>query len=86
MAVRAITVPALAGPPFITDDPEPVDLGHWEVYGFSAGAGGHGDTTGLGPSMEVNYGAGPGLQLHLIGGFSYDDQPGGHVNMGLIRR
>ncbi len=29
--------PALAGPPFVTDDPEPVELGHWEVYGFSAG-------------------------------------------------
>ena len=49
--------PAHAGPPFITDDPEPVDLGNWEVYGFSAGASGHGDTAGLGPSVEVNYGA-----------------------------
>ena len=28
---------ACAGPPFITDDPEPVDLGHWEVYAFSGG-------------------------------------------------
>jgi hypothetical protein len=53
--------PAFAGPPFITDDPEPVDLDHWEVYAFSAGANGRGDTTGLGPSMEVNYGAAPGL-------------------------
>ncbi len=75
--------PALAGPPFITDDPEPVDLGHWEVYAFSAGASGRGDTTGLGPSIEVNYGAAPGLQLHVIGGLSYDDQPGGHLNMGM---
>lgn len=74
--------PALAGPPFITDDPEPVDLGHWEVYGFSYGAGGRGDATGLGPSLEVNYGAAPGLQLHVIGGFAYDDQPGGHLQMG----
>ena len=32
---------ALAGPPFITDDPEPVDPGHWEVYAFSAGAVDH---------------------------------------------
>ena len=72
-----------AGPPFITDDPEPVDLGHWEVYGFSAGASGHGDATGLGPSMEVNYGAAPGLQLHIIGGFAYDDQPGGNLQMGM---
>ena len=75
--------PSYAGPPFITDDPEPVDLGHWEVYGFSAGAGGHGDTTGLGPSLEVNYGAAPGLQLHFIGGLAYDNQPGGHLQMGM---
>ena len=67
-----VSGPALAGPPFITDDPEPVDLGHWEVYGFSAGATGHGSTTGLGPSLEVNYGAAPGLQLHLLGGLAYD--------------
>jgi hypothetical protein len=23
---------ALAGPPFVTDDPEPVDYLHWELY------------------------------------------------------
>src|SRR5665213_173600 len=76
----AAVQPAMAGPPFITDDPEPVDLGHWEVYGFSAGASGHGDTTGLGPSVEVNYGAAPGLQLHVIGGMAYDS-PDGHIQM-----
>jgi hypothetical protein len=82
-AALLISQSALAGPPFITDDPEPVDPGHWEVYVFSAEANGRGDTTGLGPSMEVNYGAAPGLQLHIIGGFAYDDQPGGNLNMGL---
>lgn len=74
--------PAFAGPPFLTDDPEPVELGHWEVYGFSFGANGHGDTNGLGPSVEVNYGAAPGLQLHFIGGFAYDHQDGS-LNMGV---
>jgi hypothetical protein len=34
VALCASMEPAFAGPPFITDDPEPVDLGHWEVYGF----------------------------------------------------
>ena len=28
--------PAFAGPPFLTDDPEPVDYRHWEAYLFSA--------------------------------------------------
>ena len=40
-------VPALAGPPYITDDPEPVDYQHWEVYLFTGGAQSAGDTTGL---------------------------------------
>lgn len=76
-----LTVPAWAGPPFITDDPEPVELGHWEVYGFSGGATGRGSATGLGPSLEVNYGAAPGLQLHVIGGLAYD-APHGNLHMG----
>ena len=25
-------VAALAGPPYVTDDPEPVEYRHWEVY------------------------------------------------------
>lgn len=73
-----LATPALAGPPFITDDPEPVELGHWEVYGFTAGAAGHGAATGLGPRLKVNYGAAPGLQLHVIGGMAFDDEPGHH--------
>jgi hypothetical protein len=27
----------LAGPPFLTDDPEPVDYQHWEAYIFTLG-------------------------------------------------
>ena len=75
--------PAHAGPPFITDDPEPVELGHWEVYAFSAGAIGQGDASGVGPSIEVNYGAAPNLQLHVIGNIAYDDPAGGPAVMGL---
>jgi len=75
--------PAHAGPPFITDDPEPVDLGHWEVYTFSAGAVGQGDASGIGPSIEVNYGAAPNLQLHVIGNIAYDDPARGPAVMGL---
>jgi hypothetical protein len=28
---------AMAGPPYRTDDPEPVDYQHWEFYTFSQG-------------------------------------------------
>jgi hypothetical protein len=78
LVLAALAWPRLvkAGPPFETDDPEPVDLGHWEVYTFSAGAIGSHDATGLGPSLEVNYGAAPNLQLHLIATTAFDAPTG----------
>jgi hypothetical protein len=75
--------PASAGPPFITDDPEPVDLGHWEVYGFSAGTHTQADTGGALGGMEVNYGAAPNLQLHLIVPLAFDEPKGGDLKTGL---
>jgi hypothetical protein len=74
---------AWAGPPFETDDPEPVEPGHWEVYTFSAGAVGNHDATGLGPSLEVNYGAAPNLQLHLIATTAYDAPSGSPAAVGV---
>jgi hypothetical protein len=81
--VLALTAgPAIAGPPFITDDPEPVDLGHWEVYVFSGGAWEQGNASGVGPAIEVNYGAAKNLQLHLIAPLAYDAPSGGPAVMG----
>jgi hypothetical protein len=74
---------AWAGPPFVTDDPEPVDLGHWEVYAFSDGAIDRGVATGMGPAIEVNYGAAPNLQLHVIADLAYDDPSGGASRLGV---
>lgn len=58
--------PLWAGPPFQTDDPEPVPLGHWEFYLASIGTAGSGQAMYTAPHFEVNYGAAPGLQLHLV--------------------
>lgn len=57
---------AQAGPPFQTDDPEPVDLGHYEFYVFSAVDGTPVETDPVGPAFEVNWGALPNTQLHLV--------------------
>ncbi|MDE3058133.1 MAG: hypothetical protein KGJ59_09280 [Bacteroidota bacterium] len=57
---------ALAGPPFVTDDPEPVELHHWEVYVASQPAHDKGGWSGTCPHFELNYGAVKNLQLHLI--------------------
>jgi hypothetical protein len=76
LALALCPRPARAGPPFLTDDPEPVDRGHWEVYAFTDGAFQHGADTGVGPSIEVNYGAAPNLQLHFIGNLAHDHPAG----------
>jgi hypothetical protein len=57
---------AFAGPPYVTDDPEPVELHHWEVYLASATSHTPDGVTGTIPHLEVNYGVIPDVQLHLI--------------------
>ena len=57
---------ALAGPPFQTDDPEPVEYHHFEMYAFELSDTTSGGTTLEVPAYEVNWGALPGLQLHLV--------------------
>ena len=55
-----------AGPPFQTDDPVPVDYGHYEFYVFGSADGTPAEIDSLGPAFEFNWGALPRLQLHLI--------------------
>lgn len=74
--------PALAGPPFRTDDPEPVELGHWEVYGFSTATHVQGDTSGTLPGIEINYGAAPNLQLHIVAPLAFDRADGSSTQSG----
>jgi hypothetical protein len=53
---------AAAGPPYVTDDPEPTELGHWEIYVFGAGSGQHHDWDGEG-GVDLNYGGIKDVQL-----------------------
>ncbi len=62
---------AWAGPPFTTDDPEPVEYRHWEVYLASQLAHVKAGWSGTAPHLEVNYGAIPNMQLHLIAPVSF---------------
>ena len=63
---------ALAGPPFTTDDPEPVKYRHWEFYVASQNTKSADGWSGTAPHFEVNYGAVTNLQLHLIVPLAYD--------------
>lgn len=64
-ALTTVAWPAFAGPPFVTDDPEPTDVGHWEVYGFVTGTHVQGDTDAQG-GLDINYGAAKDLQLTAV--------------------
>ena len=57
---------AQAGPPFQTDDPTPVDLGHYEAYIFGTVDGTPAEYDPVGPAFEFNWGAIPNIQLHAI--------------------
>lgn len=56
----------LAGPPFLTDDPEPVEYQHHEFYIASQQTRTASGRDGTLPHLEYNYGAAPDLQLHII--------------------
>jgi hypothetical protein len=80
----ALNPPRLwAGPPFETDDPEPTEYGHWEIY-FGATAQqiqGQG-WTGTVPFLELNYGGLPDIQLSLTEQAAFNAPTGGFSNYG----
>lgn len=59
----AAATPAWAGPPFLTDDPEPTDTGHWEIYAPLLEAEGQGSTFEGSTGVEINYGAARNVQI-----------------------
>lgn len=76
---------ALAGPPFQTDDPDPVAYRHFEAYVFELSDGTvPGGTTLEVPSFEVNWGVVPNVQLHLVVPVGASFAPkGGAVHYGV---
>ena len=71
-----------AGPPYITDDPEPVDYRHWEIYLASMLSHDGAGWSGTLPHTEVNYGAAQNLQLHVIAPASFNHPDGETVSSG----
>lgn len=80
-----VTTPAFAGPPYITDDPAPTDTGHWEIYVFTAGGGGH-SAFDADAGVDLNYGPIKGVQLTatLPLSFSHDPSDGSRSGTGDI--
>src|ERR1700739_3173164 len=62
LVLGALAPPALAGPPYISDDPQPTDYTHFEIYSFNLGTATRSGTTGM-AGIDFNYGAAPDLRL-----------------------
>ena len=68
--------PAIAGPPYLTDDPEPTDYRHFEIYTFNSGTVTRGDSAGE-SGIDFNYGGAPNLQLTATVPLAFDAPSGG---------
>lgn len=72
-----------AGPPFITDDPEPVEYRHAEFYIASIYANNDEGHVGTAPHFEGNYGVVPDVQLHLLLPLAFAHPNGGQTSYGI---
>src|SRR5579872_4299617 len=66
VALTCLSLVLRAGPPFQTDDPEPIDFRHYEFYTFATADGTPVEMDTEGPAIEINWGALPNVHLHLI--------------------
>lgn len=81
-ALLLVSSSALAAPPYRTDDPEPTDYRHFELYMHSTGVRVLDDTNGLTPAIEFDYGILPDTQLSIIAPMAFDRAAGGPFNWG----
>ena len=75
-------VKTYGGPPFLTDDPEPVDYQNWEFYIASMHTQTADGWSGTAPHIEVNYGVVTNVQLHLIAPLAYNAPADGKSHYG----
>ena len=72
LACLAFASAVWAGPPFETDDPEPTDYHHWEIYLGATALQLQNDFSGTAPFLSVNYGGFPDTQLSITQQLSFN--------------
>lgn len=65
LAAVLCAAPAWAGPPYVTDDPEPTDTGHWEIYAYTQATRAGSESSGE-QGLDINYGGARDLQLTAV--------------------
>ncbi|HEY3700594.1 MAG TPA: transporter [Spongiibacteraceae bacterium] len=81
--IELLAQSAQAGAPFQTDDPEPTEYLHHELYVASEQTKTADGSSGSRPLVELNYGAAPDLQLSIGVPFEFDDARHGPYRRGL---
>jgi hypothetical protein len=71
-----------AGPPFVTDDPEPVEYHHYELYFSTQFVRASDSDVGALPLVEFNYGIMEDVQVHVVGPMMYSRASGGPSQYG----
>jgi len=74
--------PVFAGPPYQSDDPEPTDYRHFEIYTFNSGTNARDGSDGE-TGVDFNYGATPDLQLTATLPLGFGLPNGGAGQFGL---
>ena len=89
LVLAGAAAPAVAGPPYLTDDPVPTDTSHWEIYAFTGGEG-RGSMVDDETGVDLNYGPVKGVQLTATFplAFTHDSAAGwrggtGDVELGI---
>jgi hypothetical protein len=77
-----VAQPAFAGPPYVSDDPEPTDYKRFEIYTFNSGTNTLDGTDGE-TGIDFNYGAAPDLQLTAVLPLGFSFPSGGTGQLGL---
>ena len=79
LVFACVSRPGIAGPPFKTDDPQPVDFRHWEFYLASQQVYSQHTTDATLPHIEINFGAFQNVQIHVVAPMGFVSTSEGHA-------
>ncbi len=81
-AAILVPSPSHAVAPYVTDDPEPTEFGHFEIDLAAQYTARSGERSGALPSLEIDYGALPNLELQVIAALAFDRRSSATTRVG----
>lgn len=82
--ILLLVLPTWAGPPFITNDPDPPEVGQWDInLPFTLKRSPDGNLSGEWMRVDINYGYDRFTQLSIEVPFPYTREAGGPIHSGV---